>query len=64
MSFVEREKPHVEGFKAQLDLVTHAGGKELEERVREELKATILVIPDEECSPRTRGELCATTTGS
>ena len=31
MSFLEREKEHVEGFKPELAVVTHAGGKELEE---------------------------------
>jgi len=31
MSFIEREKAHVEGFKPELAVVTHAGGKELEE---------------------------------
>lgn len=31
MSFIEREKEHVEGFKPELAVVTHAGGKELEE---------------------------------
>ena len=31
MSFIEREKEHVEGFKPELAVVTHAGGKKLEE---------------------------------
>ena len=31
MSFIEREQEHVEGFKPELAIVTHAGGKELEE---------------------------------
>lgn len=31
MSFIEREKDHIEGFKPELAVVTHAGGKELEE---------------------------------
>ncbi|MCA9736461.1 MAG: proline--tRNA ligase [Gemmatimonadota bacterium] len=31
MSFIEREKEHVEGFKPELAIVTHGGGKELEE---------------------------------
>ncbi len=31
MSFIEREKAHVEGFKPELAVVTHAGGKELED---------------------------------
>ena len=31
MSFIEREKEHIEGFKPELAVVTHAGGKELEE---------------------------------
>lgn len=31
MSFIEREKEHVEGFAPELWTVTHAGGKELEE---------------------------------
>jgi len=31
MSFFEREKKHVEGFSPELAVVTHAGGKELEE---------------------------------
>ncbi|MBE22272.1 MAG: proline--tRNA ligase [Gemmatimonadetes bacterium] len=31
MSFIEKEKDHVEGFKPELVVVTHAGGKELEE---------------------------------
>ncbi len=31
MSFIEREKEHVEGFKPELAVVTRAGGKELEE---------------------------------
>ncbi len=31
MSFIEREKEHVEGFAPELAIVTHAGGKELEE---------------------------------
>jgi prolyl-tRNA synthetase len=31
MSFIEKEKQHVEGFKPELAVVTHAGGKELEE---------------------------------
>ncbi|MSR35319.1 MAG: proline--tRNA ligase [Gemmatimonadetes bacterium] len=31
MSFIEKEKAHVEGFKPELAIVTHAGGKELEE---------------------------------
>lgn len=30
-SFLEREKEHVEGFSPELAVVTHAGGKELEE---------------------------------
>ena len=32
MSFIEREKEHVEGFKPELAVVTHAGGKELDAR--------------------------------
>ncbi|MDE2795362.1 MAG: proline--tRNA ligase [Gemmatimonadota bacterium] len=31
MSFIEREKEHVAGFKPELAVVTHGGGKELEE---------------------------------
>lgn len=31
MSFLEREKDHVEGFAPELAVVTHAGGEELEE---------------------------------
>ena len=31
MSFIEREKEHIEGFKPELAVVTHAGGKELDE---------------------------------
>ena len=31
MSFIEREKEHIEGFKPELAVVTHAGGRELEE---------------------------------
>ena len=31
MNFIEREKEHVEGFKPELAVVTHAGGRELEE---------------------------------
>ncbi len=31
MSFIEKEKEHVEGFKPELAVVTHAGGKDLEE---------------------------------
>lgn len=31
MSFLERESEHVEGFKPELAVVTHAGGSELEE---------------------------------
>lgn len=31
MSFIEKEKAHIEGFKPELAVVTHAGGKELEE---------------------------------
>ncbi|RMH22965.1 MAG: proline--tRNA ligase [Gemmatimonadetes bacterium] len=31
MSFIEKEKEHVEGFKPELAVVTHAGGKELDE---------------------------------
>ncbi len=31
MSFIEKEAEHVEGFKPELAVVTHAGGKELEE---------------------------------
>ena len=31
MSFIEKEKEHIEGFKPELAIVTHAGGKELEE---------------------------------
>ncbi|MGI9628027.1 MAG: proline--tRNA ligase [Longimicrobiales bacterium] len=31
MSFIEREKDHIEGFKPELAVVTQAGGKELEE---------------------------------
>lgn len=31
MNFIEKEKTHVEGFKPELAVVTHAGGKELEE---------------------------------
>ena len=31
MSFIEREKEHVAGFKPELAVVTHAGGKPLEE---------------------------------
>lgn len=30
-SFIEREKEHIEGFAPELAIVTHAGGKELEE---------------------------------
>jgi prolyl-tRNA synthetase len=33
MSFIEKEKEHVEGFKPELWVVTHAGGKELEEQL-------------------------------
>ena len=31
MSFIEKEKEHIKGFKPELAVVTHAGGKELEE---------------------------------
>ena len=31
LSFIEKEKEHVEGFKPELAIVTHAGGKDLEE---------------------------------
>jgi prolyl-tRNA synthetase len=31
MSFIEKEKEHVAGFKPELAVVTHAGGKDLEE---------------------------------
>ncbi|MBT8337415.1 MAG: proline--tRNA ligase [Gemmatimonadetes bacterium] len=31
MSFIEKEKDHIAGFKPELAVVTHAGGKELEE---------------------------------
>jgi len=31
MSFIEKEAEHVEGFRPELAVVTHAGGKELEE---------------------------------
>jgi prolyl-tRNA synthetase len=31
MSFIEKEKEHVAGFKPELAVVTHAGGKELDE---------------------------------
>ncbi len=31
MSFIEKEKEHIAGFKPELAVVTHAGGKELEE---------------------------------
>ena len=31
LSFIEREAEHIEGFKPELAIVTHAGGKELEE---------------------------------
>ena len=31
MSFIEREKEHIEGFAPELAVVTQAGGKELEE---------------------------------
>ncbi|MBI4541053.1 MAG: proline--tRNA ligase [Gemmatimonadetes bacterium] len=31
MSFIEREKEHIEGFAPELAVVTHAGGKKLEE---------------------------------
>ena len=31
MSFIEKEKEHVAGFRPELAVVTHAGGKELEE---------------------------------
>jgi prolyl-tRNA synthetase len=31
MSFIEREKDHIKGFAPELAVVTHAGGKELEE---------------------------------
>ncbi len=31
MSFIEREKEHVEGFKPELAVVSHAGGRELDE---------------------------------
>jgi prolyl-tRNA synthetase len=31
MSFIEKEKEHVAGFKPELAVVTHAGGRELEE---------------------------------
>ena len=31
MSFIEREKQHIAGFQPELAVVTHAGGKELEE---------------------------------
>ena len=33
MSFIEKEQEHVEGFKPELAVVTHAGGKELEEHL-------------------------------
>jgi len=32
MSFIEKEAEHVEGFAPELAIVTHAGGKELEEK--------------------------------
>ena len=32
MSFIEKESEHVEGFAPELAVVTHAGGKELEEK--------------------------------
>ncbi len=31
LSFIEKEKEHVQGFKPELAVVTHAGGKDLEE---------------------------------
>ena len=31
MSFIEKEQAHIEGFKPELAVVTHAGGKELDE---------------------------------
>ncbi len=31
MSFIEKEKEHIEGFKPELAVVTHAGGKDLED---------------------------------
>jgi prolyl-tRNA synthetase len=31
MSFIEKEKEHIKGFKPELAVVTHAGGRELEE---------------------------------
>ena len=31
MSFLQKEKEHVEGFKPELAVVTHGGGEELEE---------------------------------
>src|SRR5258706_10468270 len=33
LSFFEKEKEHVEGFSPQLAVVTHGGGKELEEKL-------------------------------
>jgi prolyl-tRNA synthetase len=33
MSFIEKEQEHVKGFKPELAVVTHAGGKELEEQL-------------------------------
>ena len=33
MSFIEKEAEHVEGFKPELAIVTHGGGKELEEQL-------------------------------
>jgi len=33
MSFIEREKEHIDGFAPELAVVTHAGGKELEEHL-------------------------------
>ena len=33
MSFLEKEKDHVAGFSPELAVVTHAGGKEIEEKL-------------------------------
>src|SRR5512144_1647811 len=42
-SYLQREADHVEGFSPELAVVTHAGGKELEEpRVEWQTRATVI----------------------
>ena len=47
MSYLEREAEHVEGFSPELAVVTHAGGKQLEEPVVVRRMRGVALLPEE-----------------